>query len=196
MALLKATSLQNRSRNMLQRFLIAGLLTLHGFAADAPGPFAHINNFAAVNDHLFRGAEPSPIGITELGSAGVKVVIDLREPSQATQFEKQQAEKLGMKYTNVPFPPLSAPSSAQVEMVLNMLTQNQAQTVFVHCRRGKDRTGTVIACYRIQHDGWDNSRALNEAKSFGMSSAERGMRSFILHFTPALSAGNGVMLTP
>ena len=28
--------------------------------------------------------------------------------------------------------------------------------IFVHCRRGKDRTGTVIACYRIQHDGWAN----------------------------------------
>jgi protein tyrosine/serine phosphatase len=56
--------------------------------------------------------------------------------------------------------------------------------VFVHCRRGKDRTGTVIACYRIQHDGWDNRHALEEAKEHGMSSFERAMRAYILSFKP------------
>jgi hypothetical protein len=43
----------------------------------------------------------------------------------------------------------------------------------------------VIACYRIQHDGWGNDRALEEAKEYGMSFVERGMRSFILHFSSA-----------
>jgi protein tyrosine/serine phosphatase len=171
---------------MLPRLLIAGLLAFSLVGAEAP-PIVHVNNFAAVNDHLWRGAEPSAVGLAELGAAGVKVIIDLRETGAATQFEKQRAEILGMKYTNIPFPPLSAPSAAQVRMVLNLLEQNQSQTVFLHCRRGKDRTGTVIACYRIQHDGWDNERALSEAKHFGMSSAERGMRSFVLHFTPALA---------
>jgi hypothetical protein len=42
----------------------------------------------------------------------------------------------------------------------------------------------VIACYRIQHDGWDNRRALDEAKEHGISSLERGMKSYILHFVP------------
>ncbi len=121
-------------------------------------------------------------------------MIDLRESGPATQFEKQQAEKLGMKYTNVPFPPLSAPTPAQVQLVLNMIDQNREQTVFVHCRRGKDRTGTVIACYRVQHDGWNNGKALEEAKSFGMSPLERGMRTFILHFTPTVNPGS-VMLS-
>ena len=46
--------------------------------------------------------------------------------------------------------------------------------VFIHCRRGKDRTGTVIACYRMQHDGWNNAKAQAEANEFGMSHLERG----------------------
>jgi protein tyrosine/serine phosphatase len=179
---------------MWKRLFVISLLGVNAFAAETAAPVAHVSNFGVVNEHLFRGAEPSVVGLSELGTAGVKLVIDLREAGAATQFEKQQAEKLGMKYTNVPFQPLSAPTSAQIQRVLDLLEHNQGQTVFVHCRRGKDRTGTVIACYRIQHDGWDNGRALQEAKRFGMSPVEVGMRSFVLHFTPALGSGEAAGL--
>jgi protein tyrosine/serine phosphatase len=52
----------------------------------------------------------------------------------------------------------------------------------VHCLRGADRTGTVIACYRIAHDQWPNQKALDEALTFGMSWTERGMRNYVLHY--------------
>jgi len=51
--------------------------------------------------------------------------------------------------------------------------------VFVHCKRGADRTGTIIGCYRIAHEGWTADRALSEAKQYGMSWLERGMREYI-----------------
>lgn len=146
----------------------------------------HVRNFDEVNEHLYRGAEPSPVGLQELGAMGVKMIIDLRETSQSTEFEKHEAEKLRIKYVNVPFPPFSAPKPDEMDRVLSLLTSNGSQTVFVHCRRGKDRTGTVIACYRVQHDHWDNQSALAEAKKHGMSFTERGMRSFILNFKPVV----------
>ena len=75
--------------------------------------------------------------------------------------------------------------------VLSLLNDNSAWPVFVHCRRGADRTGTAIACYRIAHDHWTNQQALGEAKTFGMSSLEVAMQHFILRFnsaTPQLAA--------
>jgi len=174
---------------MLRVFVFIALAGLPLRSAETVAPVAHVTNFGVVNEHLFRGAAPSVAGLSELGAAGVRLVIDLRETGAATEFEKQQADKLGMKYANIPFQPLSAPTPTQIQTVLNLLAQNQSRTVFVHCRRGKDRTGTVIACYRIQHDGWDNSRALQEAKRFGMSPVEVAMRSFVLHFTPPMGAG-------
>jgi tyrosine-protein phosphatase SIW14 len=155
------------------------------FAAP-PEPFAarDIRNFHQVDEHVFRGAQPSPLGLQELGALGIKQVIDLRAPGPATSFEQEQLKKLGIKYINVPFPELSAPSDDQIQAVIKLLLSGDIPT-FVHCRRGKDRTGTVIACYRVQHHGWDNQKALHEARMYGMSSFERGMQHFILHFTPA-----------
>src|SRR5947209_8573770 len=165
------------------RYLAVWLCCISSIAG-ADLPVTHIRNFDRVNDHIYRSGEPSTIGLQELGALGIKHVIDLRQKSGATAFEKEALEKLGIKYTNIPFAGFSAPSDQQVQSVLKLLTDNVPSPVLVHCRRGKDRTGTVIACYRVQHDGWDNQRALAEAKEHGMSRLERGMQAYILHFTP------------
>jgi tyrosine-protein phosphatase SIW14 len=145
----------------------------------------HVRNFAEVNEHLYRGGAPTNIGLQELAAMHVSTIIDLREPGEGTDFEKRGAKNLGMKYINVPFRPFSAPTQEQMDQVLSFLVHNDSDRIFVHCRRGKDRTGTVIACYRVQHDGWDKRAALLEARRHGMSFTERGMRSFILDFAPA-----------
>jgi protein tyrosine/serine phosphatase len=57
--------------------------------------------------------------------------------------------------------------------------------VFVHCRYGCDRAGTIIACYRIRHDHWSNEAALEEARKYGLSILEQGMISYIRTFGKA-----------
>jgi len=51
--------------------------------------------------------------------------------------------------------------------------------VFVHCRRGKDRTGVVIACYRMRAEGWTAEQALGEAKQHGLAWWEFRMKGYI-----------------
>lgn len=173
--------------NRLRHALSVAALTLAWaahIAVAADAPVIHIRNFGQVNDHIFRGGEPTEDGMRELGAAHVVLDIDLRESGRATEEERRIAQGLGMQYVNIPFPAFSAPRIEDVKHVLSLMEPDDAGKIFVHCRRGKDRTGTVVACYRIQHDGWDNQRAFGEAKSYGMSRAERGMHSFILHFKP------------
>jgi protein tyrosine/serine phosphatase len=124
----------------------------------------------------------------DLQRRGVRLIIDLRESGTATLREGDQARQLQMQYVNVPLPPFSAPAKDDVSRVLVLLAQRGEVPVFVHCRRGKDRTGTVIACYRMQRDGWDRAQAMAEAERYGMSWTERGMRSFIRHFSPLAPA--------
>ncbi len=87
-----------------------------------------------------------------------------------------------MQYVNVPLDGYQAPTAAEVAKVLAVLSDPSNGKVFVHCRRGADRTGTVVAMYRIEHDHWSNQQALEEAKSMKMASSERLMQKFVLGF--------------
>lgn len=168
------------------RLLAALTLALGWFTAWGADLSAvkHVPNFDMVNSYVYRGGQPASVGLDELHSLGIRRVIDLREDGAPERKEAAALSKLGIKYVNIPMKPFSAPSQEDVGSVLAMLLNDGEGPVFVHCRRGKDRTGTVIACYRMQHDGWTNERALAEARAHGMSSLERGMRAFIEHFRP------------
>lgn len=177
----------NRSKQLIP---IALFLYLSASAIAADNPVSeYIRNFGEVNDHLYRGGQPTQRGLEELAARHVDLVIDLREPSADTKLEQEMVEALKMKFLNIPLHDFGAPSNEDMQRVLWLLVNGDSKRIFVHCWRGKDRTGTVIACYRIQHDGWDNRKALQEAHKYGISFTERGMRSYILHFSPmSLSA--------
>lgn len=151
-----------------------------GHAADviAPG----VVNFHQVNAGIYRGAQPSDAGYRSLAKIGVKVVMDLRNQGDDEARERKAVESAGMKYVSIPLGELSAPNPADLRRALDILEQQKDGPVFLHCRRGKDRTGTVVACYRIEHDGWNNEKALAEARSYGMSWLEVGMERFISHY--------------
>ena len=140
-----------------------------------------ITNFSKVSDRLFRGAQPDAAGLKALQELGIKTIINLRMPNDIWEPEPVEARIRGILYTNVPFSSLSRPTEEQMRIVLGLIEASPGP-VFVHCQFGCDRTGTVIACYRIQHDNWLAPAALREAELHGMSRWESGMKSFILDF--------------
>jgi hypothetical protein len=87
-----------------------------------------------------------------------------------------------MKYVNVPMKGVVAPTDQQINMILSHL--DSKELVFVHCKRGADRTGAVIACYRMAHDHWGRKQALQEAKSLGMGWTQMGLKSYVNSFQP------------
>lgn len=141
-----------------------------------------IPNFHRVDEHVLRGAQPGAQGLRELATQGVKTILDLRDAETAK--EKEIAESLGIRYIHIPMNGLQAPTDAAVSRALGTLDDPSAWPVFVHCVHGRDRTGTVIACYRIRHDGWEHGKALAEAHQYGLSLLERGMKRYILTFQP------------
>jgi tyrosine-protein phosphatase SIW14 len=143
-----------------------------------------IKNFYQVDQHVYRGAQPNDDGFKYLAKIGVKTVIDLREADERSKAEERVVTAAGMKYVNVPMTGLTPPREAEIAKILGLLEDEQTGPVFVHCKRGADRTGAVIAAYRIEHDRWDNARALNEAMSRGMSFFEFPRQSYIRTFRP------------
>jgi tyrosine-protein phosphatase SIW14 len=164
------------------RTVVAALLCGAGLLAQDSG----LPNFKIVNDRILRGGQPSDDGFKKLAERGVKTVVDLRWVNEhSIPHEKEIVEADGMRFISVPMKGLSAPSLEQMTKVLGILENSDSWPVFIHCRRGADRTGTVLACYRISHDHWENQKALEEAKTYGLSVFERAMRGFIEHFQPS-----------
>jgi tyrosine-protein phosphatase SIW14 len=169
-------------RRLSRSLLLCALglaLSLVCLQAAPPSAVPGVGNFHEVDAHIYRGAQPHGQGFADLAKFGIKTVIDLR----GEKSEKNEVESAGMHYIRLAWSGYKAPSDEQMASVLALLNDNSAWPVFVHCRRGADRTGTAIACYRIAHDHWTNQQALEEAKSFGMSSMEVAMQHFILRFT-------------
>jgi uncharacterized protein (TIGR01244 family) len=152
----------------------------------------NIPNFQKVNDRLYRGAQPTDQGFQDLAQLGIKTVIDLRDIGEHSQADEQKiVTSLGMRYVSIPMHGLSTPENDKVAAVQALFNDANGGPVFVHCKRGADRTGMVIAVYRISHDGWDNKKALSEAKSNGMSIFERAIQHFVMDYKPAVALAAG-----
>ena len=150
------------------------------FAGSVPG----IKNFDQVDAHVYRGGQPTNEGLQYLSKLGVKTIVDLQGTGDRSKAEERVVTGAGMKYVNVPMSGISPPTDAQITGILAMLEDNTTGPVFVHCSRGADRTGTVIAVYHISHDKWDNARALKDAKVHGMYFFHFSHQNYIKNFRP------------
>jgi protein tyrosine/serine phosphatase len=158
------------------------MLAVSAIQAQHKPSYKELPNFFKVSDQFYRGAQPLEGGIKKLSEIGIKTVINLRGMDDQTRGEQKDAEDAGLRYFNIPMPGLSAPSDEQVAQVIAIIKNPEYQPVFIHCKRGSDRTGTITAIYRISLDGWTADKAIAEARKLGMSWMEFGMRGYISNY--------------
>src|SRR5215210_9151900 len=87
-------------------------------------------------------------------------------------------------------PGLTRPSDKQIARVVEIIDAPENGPVFIHCKRGSDRTGTIIAVYRISHDKWTANQAMSEARNLGLSWVEFGMKDYISDYYRDRNASN------
>jgi uncharacterized protein (TIGR01244 family) len=138
-----------------------------------------IHNLHKVNDHLYRAGQPRAGDIKKLAEMGIKTIINLRGANQSTKAAEAEARRAGLAYFNIPMRGLGRPSNEEIERVFAIINAPENWPVLIHCKRGSDRTGTVVALYRIEHDGWSARDAIAEAERFGMSWIMFGMRDYV-----------------
>ena len=150
---------------------------------------AGVSNAGKVSELLLRGAQPSAQGLVELKKLGVTTIVDLRGNSGPVAWERGQAESLGMRFVNIPVLGWSAPNDSQVAQFLKVVQQDPTQKIFVHCYYGEDRTGVMVATYRIAQQNWTPEQAAAEMDSFGFHyHLYPAMKSYVRKFPAKLAA--------
>ena len=167
--------------------LSVAVALLSACALDSRGfpPTHGIANFDRVDAKVLRGAQPTNNALVELKKQGVRTIINLRAEGEVWPAEQENVKGAGMTYCPVPMSGWKRPADSDVRKVLDVLEGRDPQhppPAYVHCHYGCDRTGMIIACYRIEHDHWSAEAALREADIFGMASAEIFQRRYVRDF--------------
>ncbi|HUK42531.1 MAG TPA: hypothetical protein VLX11_15865 [Candidatus Acidoferrales bacterium] len=139
-----------------------------GTANHTPAPHQKlpgVSNFGQVTPHLFRGASPTDEGYKSLAQMGINIVVDARGDNKG---RRDKVTKLGMQYVAMPWH-CPFPRDATFAKFLKLIRDNQDKKIFVFCRLGSDRTGMMIAAYRMAEQGWTAREARAEMEAYGFS---------------------------
>jgi len=115
---------------------------------------------------LYRGAQPSSAGYAELKKFGITTVVDFRDEKDEIAKERTAVEALGMKYISIPCRGSDIPNNGQVSSFLQLVSSDSKQKIFVHCKEGRDRTGVMVAAYRMAYENWTVDKAVQEMYAY------------------------------
>jgi uncharacterized protein (TIGR01244 family) len=129
-----------------------------------------IRNFLQVNEQFCTGGQPRIEHLAKLKADGVKVVINLRQPSEHRAPEEEaEAKKLGLRYINIPVV-YGEPKDEQVDEFLKITDDPENRPAFIHCTAAI-RVGAFWMIRRVLRDGWSVEKAEEEAKKVGLVNA-------------------------
>lgn len=159
--------------------LLAGCATSHEFSTDdVMGPVAWGEDDSVMSlRHLYFSAQPGPKELAEASAAGVELVINLREESELSGDEADEAAAAGLKFYNVPIKrrsPLEAEALAEIEQILKA---NPGKKTLLHCRSGS-RAGLFLATHLVSKHKTEVEQAIEIGEKAGMTMGQQRVRDY------------------
>jgi protein tyrosine phosphatase (PTP) superfamily phosphohydrolase (DUF442 family) len=124
-------------------------------------PSTTLKNWYQLDADVYRSEQPNRKGFEEIRAKGIRSIVNLRDK----YADAPLIEGLGFNLTEVP---MRATHFSEEDIVKALRAiQSAPKPVLVHCQYGADRTGVVIAMYRIVFQGWTKDEALAEMRGGG-----------------------------
>ncbi len=122
---------------------------------------SELDNFYKIDDKVYRSEQPDDDAMEEIENFGIKQVLNLRNfhsDNDEAEDTKLILEKVKMNASEV--------NQEQIVQALQIINNSKGPTL-VHCWHGSDRTGVVIASYRIVCQNWTKEKAIDEMRHGG-----------------------------
>jgi len=120
-----------------------------------------LKNLYQLNDSIYRCEQPDSNAFKELSKIGIKSLLDLKK----NHTDSAIVSKAPVHIYNVG---MDADDFTDKEIVNALkIIHTAPKPIVVHCQHGADRTGVVIAMYRICFQNWTKEQAIDEMKNGG-----------------------------
>lgn len=118
-------------------------------------------NLFEVEPWLFRCAQPEREGFRELERMGVRTIVNLRgfHDDDLPRGSTLDVERIRFHTWH--------PEDEDVRRFLKLVRDSDRRPLVVHCQHGADRTGMMLAIYRIVEQGWSKDDAIREMTEGG-----------------------------
>ncbi len=123
-----------------------------------------------LNEKFATAGQPKTEAFAKLAKQGFRAVLNLRTAEEGAEQEREQVEKAGLRYLNIPVVTAN-PKPEQVPEFIKAVKDPANQPMLIHCG-GAQRVGAFWMIYRVTDQGWSEEKAMEEATKIGLTRPE------------------------
>lgn len=132
-------------------------------------------NLKIPGESVYSCGQPSPGQLRALKEAGVRTIVDLRDPGEIDWDERSEVEGLGMAYHRIPVTGPGDITEDNARRLGEITDADDARPVVVHCGSG-NRVGALYALKAFHCDGCGAEEALEAGRAAGLAQLEPFVR--------------------
>jgi len=122
-----------------------------------------------IDKNVILGALPFRGMVDILRQENVKGIISLNENYELWMFSHNEEgwNNQGIKFLQLPTRDIfEAPCQAKLREGVDFINQLKDEgTIYVHCKAGRTRSATLVACYLVEQNKWTPEEAIGHMKA-------------------------------
>ncbi|MDB9436072.1 sulfur transferase domain-containing protein [Dolichospermum lemmermannii CS-548] len=138
-----------------------------------------MTDFKKVNDDLSIAGQISAEELRKLAIEGFKSVLNLRDPDENGFFhdEKQEAQIVGLEYTNIPLNSQAPNQELTAEAILEI--DHLPKPILIHCAGGARAGGVALIAEAIQ-SGFTYEEIAQKANELSINLEQPHLKQFLV----------------
>lgn len=153
-------------------------------------------NFRQVTPAIYRSGLISKESVPYLKELGIKTVLTFDNQPKRVAEEQQFLKEAGIESISIPWSGWDDPDDETIRKIHQVMDSPERQPILVHCKHGQERTGVVLATWRISRQNWNVDQAYREMKACGFRPFQYGhLKKYVYNFADTRDDQNAKMNT-